>query len=142
MKSYTGLVILVSAIALACGSAPANNANANRTSNLNGNVTNTSTSNMSNSMTNSAVNSTSNMSTNSTANSKANASVKSNTSTSNTSANTAVAGAKTIKGNKASKVYHLPGCPDYDKISPANVVTFNTEAEARAAGYKLAGNCK
>ena len=82
-----------------------------------------------------------NMSTNSASNSKANTSTISNTSKSNSAAPT-VAGDKKIKGNKASKVYHLPGCPDYDKISAANVVTFDTEQEARAAGYKLAGNCK
>ncbi len=43
-----------------------------------------------------------------------------------------------IKGNKNSKIYHLPGQKDYDKISPKNVVYFNSEAEAQAAGYRVA----
>lgn len=43
-----------------------------------------------------------------------------------------------IKGNKNSKIYHLPGQRDYDKISPKNVVYFNSEAEAQAAGYRVA----
>jgi len=76
-------------------------------------------------------------------NSKSNAATVSNTAKSNTTAsNTAVAGDKKIKGNKATKIYHLPGCPDYDSVSAANVVTFDTEQEARKAGYKIAGNCK
>lgn len=41
-----------------------------------------------------------------------------------------------IKGNKNSKIYHLPGQKDYDKISPKNVVYFNSEAQA--AGYRVA----
>lgn len=79
------------------------------------------------------------MASNSMAN-KSNTAVKSNSTTNTASANTAVAGK--IRGNKATKVYHLPGCPDYDSISPANVVTFATEQDARKAGYKIAGNCK
>lgn len=48
-----------------------------------------------------------------------------------------------IRGNRNSKVYHLPqGCPSYSRVSPKNVVTFNSEAEARAAGYRKAGNCR
>lgn len=43
-----------------------------------------------------------------------------------------------IKGNKNSKIYHLPGQKDYDKISPKNIVYFNSEAEAQAAGYRVA----
>lgn len=43
-----------------------------------------------------------------------------------------------IKGNRNSKIYHLPGQKDYDKISPKNVVYFNSEAEAQAAGYRVA----
>jgi len=43
-----------------------------------------------------------------------------------------------IKGNKKSRIYHLPGQKDYDNISPRNVVYFNSEAEAQAAGYRVA----
>lgn len=48
-----------------------------------------------------------------------------------------------IQGNKRSGVYHLPkGCPSYNQMSPNNRVTFSTEAEALAAGYRKAGNCQ
>lgn len=41
-----------------------------------------------------------------------------------------------IVGNRASKVYHLPGGRFYRRVSPANQVFFATEAEARSAGYR------
>ena len=48
-----------------------------------------------------------------------------------------------IIGNKNSHIYHLPqGCPSYTKVSAKNQVPFNSEAEAQAAGYRKAGNCK
>ena len=48
-----------------------------------------------------------------------------------------------IIGNRNSKVYHLPrGCPSYSRVSPRNQVPFTTEAEAAAAGYRKAGNCR
>ena len=37
--------------------------------------------------------------------------------------------------------YHLPDCPGAKQIKEENRVWFKTEAEARAAGYKPAGNC-
>lgn len=46
-----------------------------------------------------------------------------------------------IIGNKNSKVYHLPGCSSYGRVSERNQVKFDTAAEAEKAGYKLAGNC-
>jgi endonuclease YncB( thermonuclease family) len=46
-----------------------------------------------------------------------------------------------VVGNKNSKVYHLPGCSSYNKVSEKNRVRFNTVAEAEAAGYRIAGNC-
>ena len=53
----------------------------------------------------------------------------------------AVSGA--IHANKRSGIYHLPqGCPSYDQMSPNNRVSFGTEAEAVAAGYRKAGNCE
>ncbi|THK41190.1 deoxyribonuclease I [Methylophaga sp. SB9B] len=49
---------------------------------------------------------------------------------------------KIIRGNRNSKVFHLPhGCPSYDKVSPKNIVEFVSETEAHDAGYKKAGNC-
>ena len=47
----------------------------------------------------------------------------------------------TIIGNKNSKVYHLPGCASYNRVSEKNQVRFVSIAEAESAGYKLAGNC-
>lgn len=48
-----------------------------------------------------------------------------------------------IRGNRNSKVYHLPqGCPGYTQMSPRNIVEFRSEREAEAAGYRKAGNCR
>jgi hypothetical protein len=46
-----------------------------------------------------------------------------------------------IVGNRNSKIYHLPNCPDYSKVAERNRVPFNTEAEAQATGYRKARNC-
>ena len=46
-----------------------------------------------------------------------------------------------ILGNRASKIYHLPNCPDYSKVSERNRAPFKTEAEAHTAGYRKARNC-
>jgi endonuclease YncB( thermonuclease family) len=46
-----------------------------------------------------------------------------------------------IIGNRASKIYHLPNCPDYSKVSERNRVPFKSGAEAQAAGYRRARNC-
>jgi len=46
-----------------------------------------------------------------------------------------------IAGNRSSKIYHLPNCPDYSKVSERNRVLFKTEAEAQAAGYRKARDC-
>jgi hypothetical protein len=40
-----------------------------------------------------------------------------------------------------SKLYHFKWCPGAGQISPANLLTFRTESDAIAAGYKLASNC-
>ena len=48
----------------------------------------------------------------------------------------------TIVGNQKSKVYHWPGCPDYDKVSAKNRVTFPSREAAEQAGYRPAGNCR
>ena len=44
-------------------------------------------------------------------------------------------GKKQIIGNKATKVYHLPGSVFYDKIPEEFRVYFTTEEQARKAGY-------
>jgi len=46
-----------------------------------------------------------------------------------------------IIGNRNSKVYHRPDCPNYTATAPKNRVTFNSVAKAEAAGYRRAGNC-
>lgn len=43
-----------------------------------------------------------------------------------------------VKGNTNSMIYHVMGQRDYNKISVNNVVWFNSEEEARAAGYRRA----
>jgi hypothetical protein len=40
-----------------------------------------------------------------------------------------------------SMLYHFKWCPGAGQISPANLKTFPNEANAIAAGYKLASNC-
>lgn len=54
-----------------------------------------------------------------------------NTTTTTTTTNTS----GKIKGNKNSKIYHLPGQQFYNTISESNVVYFDTEEEAIKAGY-------
>ena len=46
-----------------------------------------------------------------------------------------------IQGNSQSKIYHLPLCPGYGRVSGAHLVTFATEAAAKSAGYRKAKNC-
>jgi len=52
------------------------------------------------------------------------------------------ASAVEVRGNIRSRIYHVPGCHDYDNIAPANRVLFKTESEATAAGYRKAKNCR
>lgn len=47
-----------------------------------------------------------------------------------------------IHGNRTSKIYHLSRCAGYARVSPANVVPFASEADAVAAGYRKAKNCR
>lgn len=44
--------------------------------------------------------------------------------------------------SKSGKAYHLPHCSGAKSISEANKITFATKAEAEAAGYRPAANCK
>ena len=46
-----------------------------------------------------------------------------------------------VHANRRSHIYHLPGCPHYNRISPRNLVIFQSEKEAMAAGYRKARNC-
>ncbi len=48
-----------------------------------------------------------------------------------------------VIGNRNSHVFHLPdGCPSYTSVSERNRVLFSSEAEAIAAGFRKAGNCR
>lgn len=45
----------------------------------------------------------------------------------------------TIRGNSKSKIYHCPGQSSYDNMADSKyLVTFNSEEEAQAAGYRKA----
>ncbi|HEY9017701.1 endonuclease [Thiomicrospira sp.] len=46
-----------------------------------------------------------------------------------------------VRGNRNSKIYHLPSCPSYSTISERNIVEFQFEDEAINAGYRKAKNC-
>lgn len=43
-----------------------------------------------------------------------------------------------IRGNRNSRIYHLPQDASYHKIAPRNIVLFESEAQAQAAGYRRA----
>ncbi|PLT33786.1 thermonuclease family protein [Bacillus sp. V5-8f] len=45
-----------------------------------------------------------------------------------------------IKGNKNSRIYHLPSGAHYDEVAADNVVWFCTEDEAKAEGYRKSKN--
>ena len=48
-----------------------------------------------------------------------------------------------VIGTRNSNVYHLPvGCPSYGKVGTRNRVEFASTADAEAAGFKRAGNCR
>lgn len=61
------------------------------------------------------------------------------TSTPPTGASSEPSGA--VRGNRNSGIYHLPNCPDYEKIGFRNRVSFRTEEEARQNGFRKARNC-
>ena len=46
-----------------------------------------------------------------------------------------------VRGNRNSGIYHLPECPDYEKISLRNRVSFKSEGEAQQNGFRKARNC-
>ena len=46
-----------------------------------------------------------------------------------------------VIGNRRSRIYHWPDCPNYSQIAPRNRRAFSSAAEAEAAGCRLAGNC-
>jgi methylphosphotriester-DNA--protein-cysteine methyltransferase len=44
-------------------------------------------------------------------------------------------------GNRRSHVYHAPGCKNAASMTPSNRVTFDTAADAEAAGYRPGKDC-
>jgi len=46
-----------------------------------------------------------------------------------------------VTANKRSKVYSLPGCPDFGHVGQESLIVFNSGEEAEKVGYKLAANC-
>ncbi|MBM3604946.1 MAG: DNAse [Alphaproteobacteria bacterium] len=50
-------------------------------------------------------------------------------------------GGAAVAGNIRSSIYHLSHCPGYRQMAERNKVMFDTEAEAVAAGYRMAKNC-
>lgn len=48
---------------------------------------------------------------------------------------------KKIKGNKNSRIYHLPHCPNYNDIAEKNIIWFKTNEDAEKAGFRMARNC-
>lgn len=52
--------------------------------------------------------------------------------------NEKIDGSYLIKGNKNSKVYHLPEWDSYDTVKEKNAVYFETEKEAKEAGFRPA----
>ena len=46
-----------------------------------------------------------------------------------------------IVGNSRSHIYHLPGCPGYERVPEECAKWFCTEAKAIDAGYRKARNC-
>jgi len=52
----------------------------------------------------------------------------------------AVAANGSIIGNRRSRIYHRPDCPNYADVASQNRVSFATAAEA--AGYRIARNCR
>ena len=63
----------------------------------------------------------------------------SNKNTTAVKTNTKTTASQKIRGNSRSKVYHCPGQRDYDRMGTSKyLVTFESEKEAKAAGYHKA----
>jgi hypothetical protein len=46
-----------------------------------------------------------------------------------------------LRGNKATRIYHVPTCPQYNSIGADDLRLFETIEQARSAGYRQAKNC-
>jgi len=47
-----------------------------------------------------------------------------------------------VVASKTGEVYYLPTCTAAKRITPEKLVSFTSRAEAEAAGYRAAKNCK
>jgi hypothetical protein len=64
------------------------------------------------------------------------------TATTTTSSVAAAVSAGPFVGSKKSDKYHYPSCSSAKRISPANLVTFSSSADARSKGYTPCGACR
>ena len=55
---------------------------------------------------------------------------------------TATSASGSYVASKNSNKYHLPWCSGAARITEENKIWFSSKAEAEAAGYTPAGNCK
>ncbi|MBW3243489.1 endonuclease/exonuclease/phosphatase family protein [Epibacterium sp. DP7N7-1] len=46
-----------------------------------------------------------------------------------------------VRGNRNSMIYHMDGCPGFNRMVERNIVAFDTKVSAEAAGYRMAKNC-
>ncbi|MEY8802190.1 endonuclease/exonuclease/phosphatase family protein [Leisingera sp. XS_AS12] len=46
-----------------------------------------------------------------------------------------------VRGNRKSMIYHIEGCPGFDKMSEKNIVHFTSQELAISAGFRIARNC-
>ena len=46
-----------------------------------------------------------------------------------------------IRANRNSKIYHLNGCPGFNRMSGRNIIVFESTSAAEASGYRKARNC-
>lgn len=68
--------------------------------------------------------------------------VKRSNPTTSTATSTAPSESTYYVASRNGEVYHLPHCSGAKRISEANMITFKTKAEAEAAGFRPAANCK
>lgn len=47
----------------------------------------------------------------------------------------------TVTGDNSTRIYYKVGCPEGEKVSPQNRVSFNSVEEAEKAGFKRTPNC-
>lgn len=47
----------------------------------------------------------------------------------------------TVTGDNSTRIYYKVGCPEGEKVSPQNRISFNSVEEAEKAGFKRTPNC-